>query len=40
MRLYMPKDVRGILSGTSWQPPKVLPCLPNGKTADGVSCAS
>ena len=40
MRLYEPVDIPGILSGQSWQPPIVLPCLPSGKTADGTACAS
>ena len=40
MRLYKPINVDGILNGTSWRPPTVLPCLPNGMTADGVACAS
>ncbi len=40
MRLYKPVNVPGILSGTSWRPPSVLPCLATGMTADGVSCAS
>ncbi len=40
MRLYKPIGVNGIISGTSWQPPTVLPCLANGHTADGVACAN
>jgi hypothetical protein len=40
MRLYAPKDVGGILSGATWQPPTVLPCLTDGKTSAGISCAS
>ncbi len=40
MRLYEPVNIAGILSGHSWQPPTVLPCLPDGKTADGTQCAS
>ncbi len=40
MRLYRPINVPGILSGAAWQPPTVLPCLANGKTSDGVVCAS
>jgi hypothetical protein len=40
MRLYQPVDIPGILSGESWQPPTVLPCLPDGRTADGTACAS
>ena len=40
MRLYRPINVPGILSGATWQPPTVLPCLAGGKTADGVACAS
>ena len=39
MRLYKPRDVRGILSGRSWQPPTVLPCLANGTTSAGTACA-
>lgn len=38
MRLYKPTDVAGILSGTSWQPPTVLPCLAGGLTSAGVAC--
>ena len=40
MRLYEPVDISGILSGQSWQPPTVLPCLPDGRTADRTACAS
>jgi hypothetical protein len=40
MRLYKPVNVAGILSGRSWQPPTVLPCLSGNRTADGVRCAS
>jgi hypothetical protein len=39
MRLYQPVDIPGILTGRSWQPPTVLPCLAGGKTADGTACA-
>jgi hypothetical protein len=39
MRLYQPIDIPGIISGRSWQPPTVLPCLPNGRTAAGTACA-
>jgi hypothetical protein len=39
MRLYKPTSVAGILSGGSWQPPTVLPCLPSGVTAAGTACA-
>jgi hypothetical protein len=39
MRLYMPRNIPGILSGRSWQPPTVLPCLSTGAIADGVACA-
>ncbi len=40
MRLYKPIDVNGILDGSSWQPPTVLPCLPSGTTSAGTTCAS
>jgi hypothetical protein len=40
MRVYEPTDIPGILSGRSWQPPTVLPCLANGMTATGTPCAS
>lgn len=40
MRLYRPVNVAGIVSGRIWQPPTVLPCLADGKTADGVACAN
>jgi hypothetical protein len=40
MRLYEPVNVSGIISGSSWQPPTVLPCLPSGKTSAGTACAS
>ena len=30
IRLYKPTNIAGILSGRSWQPPTVLPCLPMG----------
>jgi hypothetical protein len=39
MRLYQPIDIPGIVSGRSWQPPTVLPCLPNGMTSGGTACA-
>jgi hypothetical protein len=40
MRLYKPFDVAGILDGSSWKPPTVLPCLPTGQTSAGTTCAS
>jgi DNA sulfur modification protein DndE len=40
LRLYRPVNIPGILSGQTWQPPTVLPCLSSGMTADGVACAS
>jgi hypothetical protein len=40
MRLYKPIDVGGIISGSSWEPPAVLPCLPGGRTSAGTACAS
>jgi hypothetical protein len=40
MRLYKPIDVDGIISGRTWVPPTVLPCLPDGRTSAGVACAS
>ncbi len=40
MRLYKPTNIAGILSGTSWQPPTVLPCLPSGSASSGTACAS
>ncbi len=39
MRLYKPRNVAGILSGRSWQPPTVLPCLAGGVTSAGTACA-
>ncbi len=39
MRLYKPVNVAGILSGSSWQPPVVLPCVASGSTSSGVACA-
>jgi hypothetical protein len=39
MRLYQPVDLPGIINGRSWQPPTVLPCLPNGLTVAGTACA-
>jgi hypothetical protein len=39
MRLYKPRDVAGILSGRSWQPPTVLRCLADGTTTAGIMCA-
>jgi len=38
MRLYVPVDVAGVLSGRSWQPPTVLPCLSSGVTSAGTVC--
>jgi hypothetical protein len=40
VRLYRPVDINGIIGGTSWQPPTVLPCLPSGSTSAGTPCAS
>ena len=40
MRLYKPIDVGGIIRGSSWEPPTVLPCLPSGRTSAGTACAS
>lgn len=40
MRLYKPIDLSGIISGSSWEPPTVLPCLPSGRSAAGTACAS
>jgi hypothetical protein len=40
MRLYKPDNVAGILSGRTWQPPTILPCLPSGATSAGTPCAS
>lgn len=40
MRLYVPKNVAGILSGRSWQPPTILPCPASGITSAGTACAS
>jgi hypothetical protein len=40
MRLYKPIDLGGIISGSSWEPPTVLPCLATGRTAAGTACAS
>jgi hypothetical protein len=40
MRLYAPKNVPGILSGTSWEPPTILPCLTSGQSTAGTVCAS
>jgi hypothetical protein len=40
MRLYKPIDLRGIISGSTWEPPTVLPCLPSGRTTAGTACAS
>ena len=39
MRLYRPIDLPGIINGSSWQPPTVLPCLASGVTAAGTACA-
>lgn len=39
LRLYKPRDVAGILSGSSWQPPTVLPCEAGGTTSAGTACA-
>jgi len=40
MRLYLQTNVAGILSGSSWQPPTVLPCLATGMTSAGTGCAN
>lgn len=39
-RLYgpHPEAVPGILSGTGWKAPTILPCLPSGFTATGRVC--
>jgi hypothetical protein len=38
MRLYEPRNVAGILSGRTWQPPLVLPCGAAGVTSTGIAC--
>ncbi len=39
-RLYETRDARfGILDGTGWQPPAVMPCGASGVAADGTPCA-
>jgi hypothetical protein len=40
MRLYRPTDVAGVISGRTWEPPTVLPCLPDGRSSAGTACAS
>ena len=40
MRLYKPASVEGVISGRTWQPPTVMPCLPSGLSATGIACAS
>lgn len=40
MRLYRPVNIDGIVNGSTWQPPTVLPCEANGRTAAGTACAS
>jgi hypothetical protein len=40
MRMYVPRNIAGILSGRTWQPPTVLPCLGTGRTSRGIACAS
>lgn len=39
MRLYKPVNVAGIVSGSTWQPPTVLPCGASGSTSSGLACA-
>jgi hypothetical protein len=41
-RLWGPKPeaIPGILDGTGWKAPTILPCLPTGFTATGWACAS
>ncbi len=39
MRLYDPDNVAGIISGSTWQPPTVMRCLPSGSSASGTACA-
>jgi hypothetical protein len=42
VRLYglSASGVKGLISGSGWQGPTVLPCLADGKTRTGVACAS
>lgn len=40
-RLYdLDHALRGVLNGSGWQPPPVLPCDATGHTSDGTACAS
>jgi hypothetical protein len=40
-RLYQPGSARaGILDGSGWQPPAILPCDASGVASDGTACAS
>ncbi len=40
-RLYQVKGsaLAGVLDGSGWKPPLILPCLPTGTTPTGVRCA-
>jgi len=42
VRLYglSKSGIAGVVGGTGWQPPTVRSCLPDGRTADGVACAT
>jgi hypothetical protein len=40
-RIYQPGNARaGILDGSGWQPPAILPCGASGIASDGNACAS
>ncbi len=40
-RLYdLDRALTGVLNGSGWQPPPVLPCDTTGHAADGTACAS
>jgi len=41
-RLYglSDKGIKGVVDGTGWHGPSLLPCAPDGSTTEGVACAS
>jgi hypothetical protein len=42
VRLYglSAAGISGVVDGSGWHAPTILPCLPSGRTATGVACAS
>jgi hypothetical protein len=42
MRLYglSAAGIKGLIDGTGWQGPSILPCGPGNQTTSGIPCAA